>query len=101
MIRGTTPTLTFNLPFAVSELQSAYITIESKDEEVTLEKALADCTKADKSLAIKLTQEETLAFESRKQVRIQLRVLTKSGEALASPIYTAPMHEILKDGVIV
>lgn len=100
MIRGTTPTLTFNLPFDVSNLKTAYVTIKSKDKTVKVEKSLAECTAVGKSIIATLTQADTLLFEGRKNVRVQLRVLTKSDEALASNIYTVPMGEILKDGVI-
>lgn len=100
MIRGTTPTLTFNLPCAVSLIQSLYITFEDKSGETVLEKTLADCDTADNSVSVTLTQEETLLFKERTEIRLQVRALTTEGDAVASRIYTMPVKEILKEGVI-
>jgi hypothetical protein len=100
MIRGTTPELTFNLPFDISTIKSLYVTFTDRDGNAVLEKAKADCTLSGKTVKVKLTQAETLNFKGRQSVQIQLRVLTNDGEALASTIYTVNVAEILKDGVI-
>ena len=98
MIRGTTPTFTFNLPFEASALKSAYITIKSHNIEI--EKAISDCTIGEKSISTTLTQEETLKLTAGKRVKIQLRVLTEGGNALATEIYVVDAEDILKEGVI-
>ena len=100
MIRGTTPTLTFNLPFAASTIKSLYITFADRDNNIVLEKTKADCTLNAKAVTVKLTQAETLDFQSRQAVNIQLRVLNTSGDAMASKIYTVQVDRILKEGVI-
>lgn len=99
MIRGTTPTLEFNLPFDTSVLDVAYISI-SQDDNVVIEKQLSDCVVGETTLTVKLTQEDTLKLEARDKVEIQIRVRTKEGEALASNIKTTYAAKILKDGVI-
>lgn len=53
-------------------------------------------------LSVRLPQEETLKLIAQRNLRaeIQLRVLTRDGEALASNIETVDVGRILKDGVI-
>jgi hypothetical protein len=98
MIRGTTPTFTFNLPFEVSNVKAAYITIRSK--RVEIEKNLASCVLNGTTITTTLTQEETLRLPRSKQAEIQLRVLTKDNSALATSIFTVQVEDILKEGVI-
>ena len=100
MFRGTTPTLTFTLPFETSLLKNLYITFTNKNNEALLEKELSNCTLNDKSVSITLTQEETLIFEGRQKIRLQLRAVTTDNAALASNIFDVYVHEILKEGVI-
>lgn len=99
MIRGTTPALTFNLPFDTAEIKSAYITIRSKG--IKVEKATTDCTFNEKSITTTLSQEETLKLPKSHRAEIQLRVLTNEGEALATNIYTVQVADILKEGIII
>lgn len=98
MIRGTTPTFIFNLPFDVSNIKSAYITIKSRGTEV--EKAVTDCSLNGTTITVKLTQEETLALPESQIAGVQLRVLTNDNEALASDVFPIKVEEILKEGVI-
>lgn len=99
MIRGTTPTLEFTLPFDVTLIENAYITF-SQNGEVVLEKSLSDCEKSADKLTLRLTQEDTLKFISPNIVEIQLRVKTFENDALASNIIKTSVEKILKDGVI-
>lgn len=98
MIRGTTPTLTFNLPFETSVVKSAYITIRSKEVEV--EKETKDCILNGTTITTKLTQEDTLKLPESKLAKVQLRILTNDGEALATSVYEIRVGELLKEGVI-
>ena len=102
MIRGTTPTLQFTLPFDTEKLKEGYITL-TQSRIVTLEKALADCSCKGKIVRVRLTQEETLKLMEGKRrgvTELQLRVLTKNDEALASDIIQLDIGGILKEGVI-
>lgn len=98
MIRGTTPTFTFNLPFDTSLVKKAFITIRSKGVEV--EKGIEDCVLDGTTIGTSLTQEETLRLPKNRQAEIQLRVLTKDNVALATEIYAIQVADILKEGVI-
>lgn len=99
MIRGTTPTLTFTLPFPVNTLAEAYITFTQR-KEIVLEKSLTECSQNEDCLSVTLTQEETLGLQCHCETEIQLRVKTLQGEALASDIIKTDTGRILKDGVI-
>lgn len=78
MIRGTTPTITYNFPFAVSSIDKIRIyflqgkeTIITKDED--------DCTMADQSVSVTLTEEETYMFNAKKRVETKSRFLLSNG----------------------
>ena len=101
MIRGTTPVLEFTLPFDTELLEEAYVTISQRGA-VVIEKSIDECTLKHTMLTVRLSQEETLELIAQRNLRveIQLRVLTRDGEALASNIETVDVGRILKDGVI-
>ena len=99
MIRGTTPTLEFVLPFNTSVLDEAYVTL-SQNEQIVLDKKLEDCKCEEKKLSVRLTQEETLLLDCDCKTEIQIRARTKAGDAVASNIITVNTNRILKDGVI-
>lgn len=99
MIRGTTPTLEFMLPFDTSVVSDVFITFAQGRKEI-LNKTLADCACEGEKLTLRLSQEETLKLSSFYTTEIQIRVKTKTGEALASDIMSVHFERILKDGVI-
>lgn len=99
MIRGTTPTLEFTVPFETSLLAEAYVTL-SQNDTVILNKVLEDCQCDERKLSVRLTQEETLKLDCNCNTEIQVRVRTTDGEALASNIIVVSTQRILKDGVI-
>ncbi len=98
MIRYTTPTITFDLPFEASYLTGAYITIVQQD--VSLEKTLEDCTASEKTLSVTLTQEETGTLKAHRTATIQLRCLGSDGKAYASQQFELGIEDVLKKGVI-
>lgn len=83
MIRGTTPTHTFKLPFDVDIIKSVMIVYAQRNKEI-LRKETADCTMEGEDITTTLTQEETFKFNHVDHVHIQLRVLTKDGTAMVS-----------------
>lgn len=83
MIRGTTPTHTFTLPFDASLVAKCKI-IYAQDEVEIFHKNTEDCVLSGTTIATKLTQEETFMLDCHKCVDIQVRVLTTTGDALAS-----------------
>lgn len=101
MIRGTTPTLEFTLPFDTSLIAEMYITI-TQNGITTLEKTLSDCNCSGTSVSLTLTQEDTLGLQQQPRSRdeMQIRVRTIAGKALASDIMSVYVGRILKEGVI-
>ena len=102
MIKGTTPTLRFNLPFASSFIKSAEIIVEYVDanKRVTIVKTLEDCELGEMSIATVLTQEETLQLPAPSTVNVQLRVLTTEDKALATELQKVTVKRLLKEDVI-
>ena len=102
MIRGTTPTLQFNLPFETSIIKSAEITIKYVDglKKILITKTLDDCEIGEKSITTVLTQEETLQFPAPATVFVQLRILTTDDIAIATEIYKVSVKKLLADEVI-
>lgn len=100
MWRGTTPTHVFTLPdeFADTAFETVFVTY-SQNGSAVLEKTASDLTREENRLTLSLSQEDTLRF-SEGAVKIQLRVKTAAGQALASSIISITASELLKDGVI-
>lgn len=99
MIRGTTPTLEFVIPFNTAILAEAFVTL-AQNGKIVIDKALEDCHCNEKKLSVRLTQEETLKLECDCITEIQVRARTIEGEAVASNIIREQTERILKDGVI-
>lgn len=99
MIRGTTPTLEFTLPFDTSLLSDAYVTF-AQNKHVVLDKKLSECQCSENKLIVKLTQEETLMLKCNCLVEMQIRAKDLNGDVIASDIIVESPDRILKDGVI-
>ena len=102
MIKGTTPTLHYNLPIETSVIKSAEIVVEYVDtnKKVQIIKQLADCTLGDNYIEAVLTQEETLQLPAPSTVEVQLRILTTDGTALATIPEKVTVKRLLKEDVI-
>lgn len=98
MIRGTTPTHTYHMPFDTALIDKIKITY-AQNGVVVLTKEKADCKIDGNAVTVRLTQEDTLKFDA-SRVQIQVRVLTTGGDALASVIVTKPCEEVLEEGVL-
>lgn len=99
MTRGTTPTHIFTLPIYASNIDKLRITY-SQNQDIILEKTEADIERSGKTIRYTLTQEETLKFNAKTSVNIQVRVLTTDNMALASPIKKLSVSEVLNEEVL-
>lgn len=97
--QGTTPTLFFNLPIPISTLHDAYVTFEQRGVK-TLEKAIADCECEGHTLAVHLTQEETLSFCLGCPLEVQLNGVDNAGERVATDVFKLKVLRTLKKEVI-
>lgn len=102
MIRGTTPTLLFKLPFETTLIKSAEITIEYVDglKKMLIKKTLEDCELGEKRIGTRLTQEETLQIPAPATVFVQLRIKTDDDIVLATVPYSVTVKKLLAEDVI-
>jgi hypothetical protein len=99
MIRGTTPTHIFTLPFDTSILKDVRITYAQSNKPI-FEKNIEDCTLNGNELSVKLTQEDTLYLDHRRLVEIQLKVITQDGTVMASHVKRKDIGEVLNEEVL-
>ena len=105
MYRVTTPTHTYTLPMETSTLSEIQVTYQQGG--VSLIKHYQDgvtpagMTIDGKVVQIRLTQEETKAFAAVTPVSSQVRVLTLSGDAYASQMFSISVGEVLNEEVLV
>ena len=99
MIRGTTTRLLFAIPFDTSLIKNCYVTL-TQGEKIVLNIDKSSLKLEGKNISYQLSQQDTLELDENKKVRIQIRVLTVDGDALASKIYVREVGEILYDEVI-
>ena len=102
MIKGTTPTIKYNLPFASSLIKSAEIVVMYVDanKEVLIVRDLENCTLGDKSISTVLTQEETLQLPAPSYAEVQLRIVTIDDTILATVPEKVTVKRLLKEDVI-
>ena len=100
MYRGTTPTITFTLPFDSGNITALNLCFAQRGE-IILEKCLADCSLEKDTLRVSLTEQETLLFDANNgMVEMQLRI--GCGESrMASNIMRVSVEHILKDGCLI
>lgn len=100
VFKGSTPTLNFNINAPLENIQVMYLTFEQCGVLI-LEKNINDITIVDKdTVAVTLTQEETLLFSSKYDIEVQFRAKYTDGSATTSDINTFNMYRILKNEVI-
>ena len=90
----TTPTHTFTLPedfdpSIISVLEISY----RQNQRVVLIKGLSDVTIDGRVIRLNLTQAETLSFDSKSPVSVQVAILTNSNNALLSDKYPICVYE--------
>lgn len=100
MIRGTTPTHIFTVPFDTSIIKEVRVIYKQGNQKV-LCKGNTDVEMDEQTISLKLTQEDTLKLKHGQNVKIQLRILTNDGEAMTSAIIVDSVQECLDDEVLV
>lgn len=97
--RGTTPTHEFVIPFETDIIATLRISYVQDDEELIVKRE-GECNLADKTISVTLTQEETFKFDCEKPVEVQIRILTKGGEALGNDIIYLGVGKSLNNEVL-
>ena len=103
MIRLTTPTHSFSVPFDPEDMREILLTY-TQNGRFVLERRKAELSfgsdEQGHTVYHRLTQEETGRFRAGEPVRIQLRALTGAGDALASDPVTVQVEDVLNDEVL-
>lgn len=97
--RGTTPTHTIGVPFAVDLIHKARITY-AQDGQPVFTKEHESCRIEDDAVSVKLTQEDTLALTCSKPCEIELHILTPGNDSLRSEPIVAVVEKCLNSGVL-
>lgn len=98
MIRGTTPTHTFELPFSASNFV-VYTVTYSQANNVIVKKEKNDCEESGNKILVMLTQEETLKFNTNDVVEIQIKAMDSDGVVTASDVVRTTAKKILDEVV--
>ncbi len=99
MIRGTTPTHTFTLPFDVSAIKEIKITYAQGGKQIFC-KRREDCVLDGMTVQTTLTQEETFMLDCKRLVEVQIRVRTVEGEVVATDPIPVTVGKCLDDEVL-
>lgn len=95
MRRGTTPTITYSLPFDSASVRAAEITI-SCPGAAYISKGIDDMTAKGNKLSVRLTQEETLRFRAGSNVSMQIALRLSGGSCIRSKIHEELVTDALK-----
>lgn len=102
MIRGTTPTHTFDIgdeSFDTSTLVKVNI-LYGQDDELLFRKKHAACTIDGRTISTKLTRQESLLFSHEKLAQVQIVAEDVSGETFETDVMTFAVGKLLDDGVL-
>ena len=98
MRQGTTQTIQITInDIDLNEMQNIYVVFEQNG--YILKKESSDLDIEGNVISVLLSQEETLNFKEG-TCNIQLRMITKGGVAIASPVKTTKVYRVLNKEVI-
>jgi hypothetical protein len=104
--RGTTPSIILQVTGVDLSFQDTWpvvvVTLKNGDKEIDFQRDLLDIKHTDTGCQVNfvLTQVQTLAFDSMKQVSVQLRAKDAAGRAIATDIASVTVDDVIKDGEI-
>ena len=98
-IQGTTPTVTFNLPFNVSTIKNCEVYFGQNDE-LLVTKGYNDCVLSGTTLSVTLKQKDTLQFDSAEKLQIQIRFRFTDDSVDATKIIKGKVEDLLSDAPI-
>lgn len=102
MMRGTTPTHTFEIPIEEDVVDYVRVVYFQSDKRIIAKDSKNDssCTVSGNTVTVRLSQEETFLFTAGKSVQIQLRVLTKTGDCLGGEVTEVSVERCLDNEVM-
>lgn len=104
--RGTTPSITLNIkgvdlsdaavwPTVIVTVENGHNSFDVERDGLTIASTDAGC-----SLTFALTQAQTLALSVMRPIYVQLRAKDVDGRAIASPMASVEVEDVIKDGEI-
>ena len=97
-VRGTTPTITFKLPFQTSEIEKCEIYFAQ--EKFLFQKDTEDCSFSGDRMSVRLSQEETLMMKAMFPLKLQIRFVFTNGAVAGTKIVYTSVEALLKEGEI-
>lgn len=100
LVRATTPTHTFVFPSAITQIADDVLITYNQSGNNIIEKRLSDLTVSGNNFSLMMSQEETKQFSPKIPIKVQARVWTTQGKALASDIYELQVQDVLNDTIL-
>lgn len=97
--QGSTPTHTFSTPYEKSLVDRAIITYW-QNGKIVLEKHTEDIDIQDRQMITELSQEDTLSFDEKGDVKMQIKVKLTNGKVIPSNDMYASVKDVLNKEVI-
>lgn len=97
--QGSTPTHKFSTPYEKSSVDSVIITY-SQNGKIVLEKHTQDIVIADLVMTTELSQEDTLLFDEKGDVKMQIKVKLTNGKVIPSNDMYASVKDVLNKEVM-
>lgn len=97
-VRGTTPTITFRLPFQTDQIRK--VEIYFAQEVFLFQKNTEDCSFEENRITVTLSQEETLQLDEGLSLRLQVRIVFTNGAVGATRKLRTSVVGLLKEGMI-
>lgn len=98
--QGTTPTHKITTDVDLTDAKEIYVTYNQNSYNVVEKKSEDFDELTSEYLALRLTQDETLRFNDRGKITIQVRAVFADGTALVSNVMETTPYKLLKKGVI-
>lgn len=97
--QGSTPTHKFSMPYEKSAVDSVIITYW-QNGKIVLEKYTEDIVIADLLMTTELSQEDTLLFDEKGDVKMQIKVKLTNGKVIPSNDMYASVKDVLNKEVM-
>ena len=99
MRKGTTPKLTFSLPFDTSGVSCVRVVFALNNTPVLVKEG-EECSLIENHVVLAFTQAETFLFECDTIYQVQMRVKLIDGSVVASDIMHLPVERCLDEEVL-
>lgn len=97
--QGATPTHKFKTKYTRDFVDSVIVTYAQNDE-IVFNKDGEEVTIEDNAIFVELTQEETLKFDEKYDVQMELKIKSKNGKVIPSNIIYASVGKVLNREVM-